>query len=241
MPSGSESRGSSNLGFFGRQRVNTANKAGPALLLVGTAPLRTAAPSQGAWPCGCPQSHGEPLSSARHRSGLGCGSRTQRARNAELRGSPGNVPCLKSSHISDTNGKRPLKSFMIFCSPTSSPSFPSLLLAFYELLMRRGAQLPGPCSAAHGACAAPSPRWLHGPRLLTAATSICCPSGARRHSTKPRAAVPPGRAERRAPGTEEQAEAEGAAGAAAAWGAGAQPGPEGRAVAQLPGQRPGLR
>lgn len=54
----------------------------------------------------------------------------------------GNFLCLKNSHISDTNGKRPLKSFMIFCSPTSGPSFPSLLLAFYELLMRLGALLP---------------------------------------------------------------------------------------------------
>lgn len=31
---------------------------------------------------------------------------------------------------------------MIFCSPASGPSFPSLLLAFYELLMRLGALLP---------------------------------------------------------------------------------------------------
>lgn len=51
------------MGLFGGHGVSMANKAGPALLLVGTAQLCTAAPSPGARPCECPQSHGGALSS----------------------------------------------------------------------------------------------------------------------------------------------------------------------------------
>lgn len=49
---------------------------------------------------------------------------------------------LKNGRPSDINRKRPLKSFMLFCSPSSGPSLPLLLLAFYKLWMRLGAAVP---------------------------------------------------------------------------------------------------
>ena len=49
---------------------------------------------------------------------------------------------LKNGHPSDINRKRPLKSFMLFCSPGSGPSLPLLLLAVYKLWMRLGAAVP---------------------------------------------------------------------------------------------------
>lgn len=49
---------------------------------------------------------------------------------------------LKNGRPSDINRKRPLKSFMPFCSPASGPCLPLLLLAFYKLWMRVGAAVP---------------------------------------------------------------------------------------------------
>jgi hypothetical protein len=49
---------------------------------------------------------------------------------------------LKNGRPSDINRKRPLKSFMLFCSLGSGPSLPLLLLAFYKLWIWLGATVP---------------------------------------------------------------------------------------------------
>lgn len=60
----------------------------------------------------------------------------------ELRGCWNPSTHLKNGRPADINRKRPLKSFMLFCSPGSGPSLPLLLLAFYKLWMRLGAAVP---------------------------------------------------------------------------------------------------
>lgn len=77
-----------------------------------------------------------------HQAGVGGGGWQRLAFATELWGPWNPSTHLKTGRPSDINRKRPLKSFMLFCSPGSGPSSPLLLLALHELWMRLGAAGP---------------------------------------------------------------------------------------------------